>query len=944
MTRRIALALTALTGFSGLVYEVAWQKYLATLLGSHSEATAAVLAIFLGGLAVGYSVFGAITARMIDRAATAGTKPRLGRAYGLVEASIGLYALAFPYLFAAAHEISYRLPITSGAVSFAFDVSLAAVLIGPPTVLMGGTIPMLTQALSRSLEDATRLHALVYGFNTAGAFAGALAGGLWLVPTLGLVWSLAAMGLVNLVAGAFFLLGARSIESGAPAPTATPPDDQPAVPQFGTFLAVALLVGFSMMVLQTVLIRIGGLALGASHFTFAMVVAAFVLCIAIGSFVVSALTRIPPWTIAATQWLLVGVLLVLYTQIEDAPYWAHRLRTNFGTEPNEFYTYSLASFAGMLVVLAIPIVLSGAALPLLFHHLRTQVGDLGAMAGRLYSLNTAGSLIGSLLGGYVLLYWLDLHAVFRIGVAGLVVAATLLSWQLLGRLRGPVATALGSLAALCLILLPPWDPDRLGSGLFRNRTPIQGTYEGADELFAARSSSTEFYTDDPTASIAVKAIEYRGKKRFSLITNGKPDGSPYFDRRNMALIALIPSLLAEKTERAFVIGYGSGLTVGELNSLADMKEVVVAEISPGVMEAAAYFEADNLNALADPKTSILNSDAYRALLRSEGRFDVVSSMPSNPWVTGVEMLYSQEFLRAARDKLAPGGVYAQWLHSYETDQTILELVLRTYASVFEGVAVWYTQQNDLVLLGFRTAKPLPMKRLIQRANRKDFREALQRSKINGLTALLAHELLPLGVVSSATTKGAVHSLYHPVLSHKAAIAFFRGDSADLPRFTSAAAAAVSGQNSLLRRYSAQHGGFSGPLRRDAVRETCRDREQECAVMIAQWMREVPDSPALKNILRLTRRDPQRREELEEERLLEIAELYGGSRPPPHGRDPVERATRATDLFASAFHHAVPFDRAVLTELWSQCEEELGPAACAQGRESRAGSIPVGDSP
>ena len=58
MIRAVALVLTVLTGFSGLIYEVTWQKYLATLLGSHSEATAAVLGIFLGGLSVGYALFG----------------------------------------------------------------------------------------------------------------------------------------------------------------------------------------------------------------------------------------------------------------------------------------------------------------------------------------------------------------------------------------------------------------------------------------------------------------------------------------------------------------------------------------------------------------------------------------------------------------------------------------------------------------------------------------------------------------------------------------------------------------------------------------------------------------------------------------------------------------------------------------------------------------------
>src|SRR5690606_34905647 len=121
-----------------------------------------------------------------------------------------------------------------------------------------------------------------------------------------------------------------------------------------------------------------------------------------------------------------------------------------------------------------------------------------------------------------------------------------------------------------------------------------------------------------------------------------------------ALLALVPALLADKAERAFVIGYGAGVTVGELAALQSMREVVVAEISPAVMEAAPYFDDGNLHAATNPKTRVLVSDAYRALLRSEGPFDVIVSEPSNPWVTGVEMLFSREFLSAARAQLSPG--------------------------------------------------------------------------------------------------------------------------------------------------------------------------------------------------------------------------------------------------------------------------------------------------
>src|SRR5262245_45331798 len=196
MIRLAALLLTVLTGSSGLVYEVAWQKYLATLLGSHSEATAAVLAIFLGGLSVGYALFGAVTRRLVASAQRDQRPARLLLVYGLVELGIGVLALLFPTLFGVAQRLSLLVPTGHPGLAFAFDVGLSALLIAPSAILMGGTVPMLTLALAGHLALSTRVHAWVYGCNTIGAFAGALGGAFWLVPSLGLDGTLYAMACV----------------------------------------------------------------------------------------------------------------------------------------------------------------------------------------------------------------------------------------------------------------------------------------------------------------------------------------------------------------------------------------------------------------------------------------------------------------------------------------------------------------------------------------------------------------------------------------------------------------------------------------------------------------------------------------------------------------------------------------------------------------------------
>jgi len=933
MIRPIALILTVLTGLSGLVYQVAWQKYLAILLGSHSEAVAAVLAIFLGGLALGYEVFGRVTKRFVERARARGEAPRLLRLYAAVESGIGVYALLFPVLFSLTQWFSTLVPHVGEAFNFLFDVFLTVLLLAPPTVLMGGTIPVLTQALSAHLSEATRVHAWIYSFNTAGAFFGALLGAFVLIPQLGLDGVMLAMGGVNLFAGAtFFVLGRRA--RFAP-PGAEEVETGRAPERFAGYAAVVLLSGFAMMCIQTTLNRVGALALGASHFTFAMVVAVFVLCIALGSFAVSALSRIPPLLIVASQWLLVALLALLYFEFENAPYYAHVLRVLFTNLPPGLYPYHFMVFVAIFACLFVPIGLSGALLPLVFHHLRNELGGLGGVAGRLYAWNTFGSLLGALLGGYALLFFVDLQHVFAIALAALAVGASLLSVLVL---RLPVyAAALASVAVMsACFALPDWEPFRMSAGLFRQRTPTPQTFLGADALFEARQAGTRvlFHDDDPTHTVMVTA-----GNSLAIVANGKPDGNLRYDYTTMAMAALVPTLLADDPRRAFVIGWGMGVTSGVLGNLDGMQEVITAEISPAVLEAAPFFDAGTHDATRNPRVSTIRSDAYRALLRSEGQFDVIASEPSNPWVMGVEMLYSKEFLSVVRDRLTPGGVYAQWFHLYEVDQATLDIVIRTFKAVFGDMSIWYTRGADVMLLGFKDpARALDPVRLRERFERPDFRREFALAGVPSWRRLLAHEVLPFGMVGATELKGEIHTLRHPILSDSAARAFFAGEIVSLPRMPSAAAAEAGARHSLLAH---ELGGEppSEDVLADLVAQACEmSRPSECGLMLAYWKANFPKSARMERALRETRYAGPTLElthELPGATIDALAQLYRGrALVDVEAPGPVRNAIVTSFLYASYFNPVFPFDRAVLVRTWSDCASEPETAiGCAHARRN-----------
>jgi hypothetical protein len=668
-----------------------------------------------------------------------------------------------------------------------------------------------------------------------------------------------------------------------------------------------------------------------------MVVAVFVLCIALGSFALSALPRVPSPLLPASLWALAALLGALYLGLDTAPYWAHRLRILFRDDPAAFLPFHVAAFLGLLGVLALPVAISGATLPLLFHRLRRDAGELGDAAGRLYGWNTAGSLLGALLGGYALLFWLDLHHVFRVALAALAAAAALATESGAGARWLRLGAALSGAAALAAIAaLPAWDPARLASGLFRARQPLPFSREGPGAFFTRYSrGELRFYDDDPIASVALIAPDPHA---LAVVTNGKPDSAVPADRTTTCLAALIPAVLAERAERAFVVGYATGVTAGELAALDGMREVQVAEISPAIARAAPLFDFANLGASRNPKVRIVPGDAYRSLQHASGRFDLIVSEPSNPWVAGVEMLYSREFLEAARARLAPGGVHAQWFHTYESDAASVATILRSYDAVFEHSAVWYKLGLDLLLVGMPDPAPaLDLDRIERRVREPDVAAGLARCGVRGLPAFLAHELLPMGVLHATPLHAEVHTLLRPRLATLAARAFFAGGEADLPSTAGAAAAAVGERSSLVRRLVARRGGRLRPGEREhLVRETCKHRPSQCVALLAEWGRDEPDSGRREAVLGWIRRNPILSRTTPLDLLEPLAELHaaGGDTGPL----PVEGVRRAAELFERHYHHAAPFPRSALERLWRRCEADAAQThRCAEARAELEGS-------
>jgi len=297
------------------------------------------------------------------------------------------------------------------------------------------------------------------------------------------------------------------------------------------------------------------------------------------------------------------------------------------------------------------------------------------------------------------------------------------------------------------------------------------------------------------------------------------------------------------------------------------------------------------------------------------------------------MLFTREFLTAAREHLAPGGVYAQWYHQYETDEEAVALVLRTFASVFDRVAVWYGLGADLIVLGFDDGDFLASPdQLARRRQAPDLRAGLERSGVTSLPALLAHELLPMGVVEASDLSGPVHTLYRPILNHLAGEAFFRGAAGRLPLVESGEVAAVGARNSLLRRHLASLSGDALETARDqATREACRHRKTLCAALLVEWQHAAPASPGLAALWQTLNDGAAGRfgGDLDPTILRRLGHITAPARSPVSVS--YQQADEATQLYRWFFQYPAPFDPQPLVAMWERCHAAAGLAdACSAG--------------
>ncbi len=702
--RALLLVAFFFSGGAGLIYESIWSRYLQLFLGHGAYAQVVVLVVFLGGLAIG--------ALLVGRRSEQVRHPLLW--YAGIEAAVGIFGFVFHdlYLGMSAFAFDTVLPPLAGSMLLTpVRWGLAGALILPPSILLGTTFPLMSAGLIRLRPaEPGRTLAMLYFVNSFGAAIGALVAGFLLIAWVGMPGTLLTAAVLNiLVALLAWAVWRRGQDLGVEAGVVEPPPSTPGMAEVSGWWRLLLGVAFGTAVAsfayEIAWIRMLSLVLGTATHSFELMLSAFILGLAFGSFWIrrraDTFAR-PVRSLAWIQWtmgLLALATLPLYVR---SFVWIEWFVGAMQPSDAGYVIFTVARYGLALLIMLPATFCAGMTLPLITRIL--MGGPAGERAiGWVYGLNTLGSIVGV---GAASLFLMPL-----LGLKGLLIAGAsmdmLLGVFLFSRTDGGAQSSrkitwsmLGAtvVAAGFMLGFVHLDKNLLSSGAYR-----RDTITTTDQVL--------FWKDGRTASVSVR---HRGDIRF-ISTNGKIDASlgaqwlvdpedagppraMIADEPTQTLLALVTLAHNPDARVGMVVGQGSGMSSHLLLASPALESLATVEIEPVMIEGSRQFYPGNRRVFDDPRSTLVIDDARSYLAARGQRFDLILSEPSNPWVSGVSALFTDEFYALAAASLNEGGVFGQWIQGYAIDDDLVLGILTALGRHFPSFSLYRVSEPDILLV------------------------------------------------------------------------------------------------------------------------------------------------------------------------------------------------------------------------------------------------------
>jgi spermidine synthase len=721
-----------LSGLTALIYETAFAHQLHLIFGSTLSAVTLVLAVYLGGMALGAAILGPRADRHNPL-----------RLYGILEIGIGITAIVAVILIPMIRYIYAHFSGflgTQGVFAFIFQALLAVIFLLPSTFLMGATLPALSKGVTTRIEKRFSRISALYGLNTFGAALGTLLCGFLLLENLGYFGSVSIAMLANLLIGFVALRLAKKLTVSEAIPAVTSDTvEAEAAPIPGNeksdklrklVLILAAISGLAALGYEVIWFRILTFSVVTDAYAFALMLGIYLLGIGAGSLVGSRRFRKKEgadWE-KKSAWLELGVLELLVSVLVVAGFaaliWINEQLGRPTVADPGFWLKTLRNTSLQAVVLIFPVTfLLGYIFPMMISLYSANLGKLGGQVGWVSALNTTGAIVGIVISGFVLIPWIGIqYSLFLMALLSVLVGITALVLGPIARTRRMMAILVGVPACIIALVLFPM---RVNFGF--QQIP---THANAELLFYKESG-------DQTVIV----VEDKGgrKVRRLLLNQQQATSTGMAGQRKNQLLGHLPLWACPEAEKAMVICFGSGGTFGALG-LYDLERVDCVEICPSVIEAAHLFNDWNGEVLARENARVVIDDGRSYLLTAPDRYDVITLEPMHPGLKGVSSLYSREFYEEARNRLNPGGVICQWVPLYSMTGEDARSLIATAVEVFPQSSLWIVGTEGILLCA-RDTLHLDAGRMEACFEDKRTRAALQRVLLDDPWAILSGFLL-----------------------------------------------------------------------------------------------------------------------------------------------------------------------------------------------------------
>ena len=766
------LLLLAGSGCAALIYEIVWFQLLQLVIGSSAVSLGLLLAFYMGGLCLGSVAF----ARLVPMRVTGRFDAR--RVYGLLEVGIGVFGIIALWGVPLIGRLYLAGP-ANGLAGLVFRGVIAGLCLLPPTILMGCTFPAAARWVEDSAESGSVARAssseartgparpsqlpetrdgsaepgsvvrasssearwvgpasgrvswlgLLYSANTCGAVAGCVLAGFYLLRVHDLaVATYAAASMNAAVALIAFLLPARTggptraeVSEVDPSVTAPPLRARGAI---WIYVSIGL-SGLAALGAEVVWTRLLSLLLGATVYTFSIILAVFLVGLWAGSGAGSlAIRRFrdPRLALAGCQLLIaLACAWTAFTLARALPYWP--VDPTLSINPWMNFEIDVLRCAWAIMPAAL---LWGASFPLALACAAGEGEDPARLTGEVYAANTAGAIVGALLFSLVLIPSAGTagsqQILIWVAAASAVAALAPLGFLEPGLIKpgfikkSPMRFAAGCAAAAALAWMASSTISEVPWQMIAYGRRVAPSLRAAHLGIGGNSPAPLFVGEGINSSVVVAQRGDRTDDRVFYVSGKAEASSEPVDMRLQRMMGHLPALIHLSTgslgarsglpnpRSVLVIGFGAGVTAGSFVPYPDVRSIVICELEPLIPPASGkFFAQQNNNVLLDPRTNVVYDDARHYILTSPDKFDVITTDPIHPWVKGTSALYSREFYELVKRHLNPGGVAAQWLPLYESDEDTVRTELATFFSVFPGATVWSNYLDgdgyDLVLLG-----------------------------------------------------------------------------------------------------------------------------------------------------------------------------------------------------------------------------------------------------